>query len=233
MGATNHTTNYNLPQFVGSDKPTWLGDVNGAMNTIDTQMKNNNDLGTLAKTTADSAQENANTAIGTANQAQLDARGANETASTALQKALTNEANINKFNLSVEVRPTLTSNVPGATIRQYSEDMGVKVMRDVSASIFKLYGGFEIYCQTNESKVIVTLSDTGLRPNEDYYISPLGALKMGLRPDVPTGVSSPQPFRAKVKTTGQIELELDWSNSFTGARVIMFPDLYFNTNFGD
>ena len=41
MSATNHTTNYNLPQFVGTDKPAWLGDVNPAMSAIDTQMKAN------------------------------------------------------------------------------------------------------------------------------------------------------------------------------------------------
>ena len=63
MGATNHTTNYNLPQFIGSDKPTWLGDVNGAMSTIDTQMKENSDLATTAKSTADTADTKAGTAI--------------------------------------------------------------------------------------------------------------------------------------------------------------------------
>ena len=35
MSATNHTANYNLPQFIGSDKPAWLTDVNGAMSAID------------------------------------------------------------------------------------------------------------------------------------------------------------------------------------------------------
>ena len=39
MSATNHTTNYNLPIFVGSDKPAWLVDFNGAMNAIDAAIK--------------------------------------------------------------------------------------------------------------------------------------------------------------------------------------------------
>lgn len=43
MSSTNHTANYNLPQFVGTDKPAWLGDINPAMNTIDTRMKANAD----------------------------------------------------------------------------------------------------------------------------------------------------------------------------------------------
>ena len=39
MSATNHTTNYNLLIFVGSDKPAWLADFNGAMNAIDAAIK--------------------------------------------------------------------------------------------------------------------------------------------------------------------------------------------------
>ena len=35
MSATNSTTYYEFPVFVGSDKPAWLVDWNGAMNAID------------------------------------------------------------------------------------------------------------------------------------------------------------------------------------------------------
>lgn len=43
MTATNHTNNYNLSQFLGTDRPTWLGDYNGDMAKIDAQMKANAD----------------------------------------------------------------------------------------------------------------------------------------------------------------------------------------------
>lgn len=43
MTATNHTENYNLSQFVGTDRPTWLVDYNGDMEKIDAQMKQNAD----------------------------------------------------------------------------------------------------------------------------------------------------------------------------------------------
>lgn len=36
MSHTNSTTHYNLPQFVGTDTPGWLTDVNAAMSGIDT-----------------------------------------------------------------------------------------------------------------------------------------------------------------------------------------------------
>lgn len=43
MTATNKTTNYELSQFVGTDRPTWLGDYNSDMSKIDAQLKRNAD----------------------------------------------------------------------------------------------------------------------------------------------------------------------------------------------
>lgn len=43
MTATKHTANYNLSQFAGTDRPTWLGDYNGDMTKIDAQLKKNAD----------------------------------------------------------------------------------------------------------------------------------------------------------------------------------------------
>lgn len=43
MTATNKTTNYKLSQFVGTDRPTWLGDYNSDMSIIDKQLKQNAD----------------------------------------------------------------------------------------------------------------------------------------------------------------------------------------------
>ena len=54
MSATNATTNYELPVFIATDKPAWLVDWNGAMNTIDSAIKE-------AKTAGDNAQSTANT----------------------------------------------------------------------------------------------------------------------------------------------------------------------------
>ena len=48
MAHTNSTPNYNLPQFLGTDKPAWLTDINQAMSDIDTAIA-------AAKTVADSA----------------------------------------------------------------------------------------------------------------------------------------------------------------------------------
>ena len=48
MSSTNKTTNYELSQFLGSDKPAWLADYNQDMSKIDTQMKANADGATAA-----------------------------------------------------------------------------------------------------------------------------------------------------------------------------------------
>jgi hypothetical protein len=39
MSATNATTNYNFPLFIGTDKPAWLVDWNSAMSAIDAAIK--------------------------------------------------------------------------------------------------------------------------------------------------------------------------------------------------
>ena len=66
MGATNHTTNYNLSQFIGTDKPSWLNDYNGDMNAIDTAIKAAKDAADLAQTTATNAKNTADSASSTA-----------------------------------------------------------------------------------------------------------------------------------------------------------------------
>lgn len=68
MGATNSTANYNLSQFISTDKPAWLQDYNGDMLKIDTGIN-------AAKLAADTAQS-------TATNAQTDATSAVNSVST-------------------------------------------------------------------------------------------------------------------------------------------------------
>ena len=94
MGYTNSTTNYHLPQFIGTDKPSWLGDVNSAMSAIDTQMKvNADDIDSLearmtaTETVANSASSNATTALTNAQTAQTTADSASTAATNAANAA--------------------------------------------------------------------------------------------------------------------------------------------------
>ena len=105
MGSTNKTAHYELPQFVANDKPSWLGDVNEAMEAIDAGIYG-------AKSSADGAQQTANNAVAGVQsagtrmdgiQTQLDtvATQANQTATTVASHTssiATNSANINTLN---------------------------------------------------------------------------------------------------------------------------------------
>ena len=73
MASTGKTTNYELSQFIGTDKPSWLGDYNGDMLKIDTALGSINATATTAQSGVASAQSAASAAQMTANAAQQKA----------------------------------------------------------------------------------------------------------------------------------------------------------------
>jgi uncharacterized phage infection (PIP) family protein YhgE len=99
MAHTNSTTNYHLPQFISTDKPAWLTDVNTAYSVIDTELKTANDAASTAVSNAASALNlatTANTAATTAATAATNASQAAQAAQTAVGDAssgLTKEVN--------------------------------------------------------------------------------------------------------------------------------------------
>ena len=115
FASTNKTANYDLPQFVGTDKPTWLGDFNEAMFDIDAGMHENaTDIAsveTVAENASSAASQasqdvagltstvntlstNVSVVTQTANNAQQTATSALNTANTANGKADTNASAI-------------------------------------------------------------------------------------------------------------------------------------------
>lgn len=52
MGYTNKTSHYDLPQWIASDKPSWLGDMNAAFLTIDSELESANSNADVAITTS-------------------------------------------------------------------------------------------------------------------------------------------------------------------------------------
>lgn len=119
MSSTNKTPNYNLSQYIGTDKPTYLGDYNGDMLKIDTQLKANADSASNAKAAAGAAQavaEQASQSVQSLNDsvtansadiaslktknAQQDSsiQNASNAASSAVNKANQNEHNITEIN---------------------------------------------------------------------------------------------------------------------------------------
>lgn len=119
MSSTNKTTNYKLSQYIGTDKPTYLGDYNGDMLKIDNQMKVNADSASNATSAAGAAQAIADQAskdvkalndsvtANSADIASLKTKNAQQdvsiqnvtnTASSANNKANQNEQNITDIN---------------------------------------------------------------------------------------------------------------------------------------
>lgn len=119
MSSTKKTTNYNLSQYIGTDKPTYLGDYNSDMLKIDTQLKANADSASNAASAAGAAQavaadaskkvQNLNDSV-TANSADIaglktknaqqdtSIQNASNVASSALNKANQNDHNIADIN---------------------------------------------------------------------------------------------------------------------------------------
>lgn len=119
MSSTNKTTNYKLSQYIGTDKPTYLGDYNGDMLKIDNQMKANADSASMATAAAGTAQavaEQASQSVQSLNdsvtansadiaslktkntQQDVSIQNATNSASSALSRANQNEHNITDIN---------------------------------------------------------------------------------------------------------------------------------------
>lgn len=83
MSATNHTANYELSQYIGSDEPKYLTDYNGDMSKIDTAIKG-----------VDTKAETANTGVAT----NASAISALDTAVGSLQTQVTTVAGVANGN---------------------------------------------------------------------------------------------------------------------------------------
>lgn len=83
MSSTNKTAHYNLPQFIGSDIPTWLGDFNSAMSAIDSGINAAATSASGAATTAAQASTDAAAAASSATSAYNAAAAAQQSADDA------------------------------------------------------------------------------------------------------------------------------------------------------
>lgn len=239
MSSTNHTTNYELSQFLGTDKPAWLSDYNTDMSKIDSQMKTNADAATAASGSATAA----NTAIGTLtnltttdkttvvdaiNEVDSHADTAQNTANNASTAAATANTNLAKFNLTE--RDTLSPSVNKGTIN--TTVTSVQFATDTTSSIFKIYGRIYIAnLNTLTGTLTITVGQTSLRPTTAYTIN-TGAIVNRL---LSSGNSDTVPRNLTVNTDGSIVISdtLPTAGNVLEYSVMLPPCLYFNTDFGD
>lgn len=187
MAHTNNTDNYNLPQWIGSDKPTFLGDFNTAFAAIDAQMKTNAD----GITSADDKAENATTL---ANDAQDDVDAlttrvataesdidTNASAITLLNTAMDNVTQSisaintllnNKQNTITGAASTVTTNNLTASRVLVSDSDGKITNSSISETKLGYLSGVtsDIQTQINGAKNVSTTNATLLSGNSDYRV---------------------------------------------------------------
>lgn len=239
MASTNKTTHYDLSQYVGSDKPTYLTDYNNDMSAIDTGIYN-------AQTKADSAYSSAGIADGKADTALQNAGTALNNANTALtnignmanlettdKTALVNAINelkniINNINLTsfsdIDVNDFVLSG--GATLHGAS----IHVAKNSDGSLAKIYGTISL---KNVTATNGTLKfPTTLRPSSDITID--GGMIRYHYNTAGDRVANMSLRTFTIKTNGDIEIPYTWAlSSGEEVRFMLINSLIFVKDFGD
>jgi hypothetical protein len=237
MSSTNHTTNYNLPQFLGSDKPAWLGDINPAFSAIDTAMKANETSANTAGTDANTANthigtmENLettekNTLVGAVNEVNTKlgtvgnvASEASINANSALTKANDIEATLNftkfkNYNTSDFILNNITNFSNG----------GFHVATNEDGTIAKIYGVLTFTISGASSSSITIHSD--LRPETNINIS--GTVMM-----MSTSTGNWFEQDISIAPNGDITLNFPARLYNTNVRFQSFACVLFLKDFGD
>ena len=237
MASTNKTTNYELSQFLGTDKPAWLTDYNTDMSKIDSGIHtaqttatgadgkadtNATAIGTLANLTTDvksslvgainEVDGHADTAQGTANDASTLAN-ANKTEIDTL-KAIFNMNVVNTYS-------SATVTTSGCT---FAEGDTITVATDSTGSIFKVYGVFSVVPNVGSGQTYtITLPTTGIPTTSSYTINPIGFT---------SGNDITDNMYMQIQNN---QIVITGTSRGNGVRSYarVFPCLYFNTDFGD
>lgn len=118
MSATKSTTHYKLPSFLGSDKPAWLVDWNGAMATIDSAIYEAKQAADAAGTSATAVASDLATLSGT-----VSTQGS--TISTLSETLTTAVGNINTINSLIgNGTPTTTDQTIIGAINEINANVG-------------------------------------------------------------------------------------------------------------
>lgn len=237
MSHTNSTTNYSLPQFLGTDKPAWLGDINPAMSAIDTQMKANADGVTGAQSDATTANTNIGTLanltttskttlVGAINEvdehadtAQDTANTASSNASSALSKATAVESALNLVASS----PVTSGFTTVSGVNPNVTEGKVTVAKNSDGSLCKVYGYLNLGNVSNDGTTTIKLvTDSGLRPEAEFEVE--GCCLTSTANGTGAG-------KLIFKTSGEIDVTFYKHTSSEDVRLIAC--VIFVKNFGD
>lgn len=238
MASTNKTSNYELSQFVGSDKPAWLSDYNGDMNKIDSGIHSAQTTATGADGKADAnatnignlgylSTTNKTDIVSAINEVDGNADTAANTASAAATAANAANAGLQKFNLTnrITLSPTSDKGTLNTSITN------VQYAGDSTASVFKVYGRAYVQNLANISATMhVKIGDTPLRPTTSYVINTAALVT---RVFAGTGHTDTVPRNITINTDGSITYEDTLVGNISEVSIMLPPCLYFNSDFGD
>ena len=234
MASTNKTTNYNLSQFIGSDKPAWLSDYNQDMTKIDTAIKNASDTATSASGSAGAAttaigvltdltttaKTNLVSAINEVDGEAATAQGTASSASTAANNALTAITNLNSYlKMSQFTNPTAT--VTGSTISTNE----ISCASNSTGTLGKIYG--RLFFTANINGTVTISFASPFRPTSALTINGSGLVCWAGSSWSPSAETS-----IEIATDGTCTIQLNVTSG-NNYRLFFFNSTLFITDFGD
>lgn len=250
MSATNTTTNYGLPIFIETDKPAWLVDFNGAMRSIDAQMKTNADAiatkspiltfndtadidftksgdiitANLASAVSDKVGRALVTPVAApANDQIVSINTSGQQTALEVGTGLKIESGaVKAIDLDLTLTGSSNSFALPANVNLQSGNLNYALNSD--RTIGKIYGNFTL----GGSGTGLLQFDTGIivdAPEEEYTISTTGIISSG-------SVSFIGNTSLNIKTNGHV-YAIAYKPSSASIFVMFFPCIYFFRNFGD
>lgn len=174
MASTNKTTNYELSQFIGADKPAWLQDYNSDMGKIDTGIHNAQTTATGADGKADAnatkigTLENLTTTAKTSlvaaiNEVDSNADTAQNTATNAGTLANTAKLTADSIASQLNLNTIKTDNQMTFTVSAGSfNGHDVTVVRNSESSLCKIYGTIYLNNVSGSGNLTITITGTGI-----------------------------------------------------------------------
>jgi hypothetical protein len=271
MASTNKTTNYELSQYIGTDKPTYLTDYNQDMSKIDSGIHaakseadtNSTSIGTLSNLTTDTKSSlvgaiNEVDAHSDTNASNIATNTSNIATNTTHIGTLTNLTTASKTDLVVAANEinakvgdisALNTTVKSSTVAAinevlnefnftateldpdkyvfslgYREGGSIKVAKNSTGTLCKIYGDLRVACGPNIPFTITT-GDTGLRPTSEIFIE-------GLNYCYQINDHTVDKVEVYLQTDGKVRINMA-TRSTAGTIINIIPCLIFVKDFGD
>lgn len=238
MASTNKTSNYNLSQFVGTDKPAWLADYNSDMSKIDTGMKNNADAVSVTDGKADTNATNIGNLANLNTQSKTNlvasinevyttagtADGTAQAAATTANSAKTEADALSRY-LSITDNGQITPTVSGGTIGNINN---LYYALNADGTLGKIYGKLRVNVTTTGT-VTITLPIPPLAAKEQFNIACAATYTV-------TGGGQWLQIGARditVNTNRTVTIEFTGIGVNNSLTIFLTPCLYFFTDFGD